>query len=30
VDPPAMAIVLVMIVVGVLSLLGVIPNGGYL
>ena len=30
VDPPAMAIVLVMLLVGVLSLLGFIPNGGYL
>ncbi len=30
VDPPAMAITLVMLAVGVLSLLGVIPNAGYL
>jgi hypothetical protein len=30
VDPPAMAIVLVMFALGVLNLLGVIPNAGYL
>ncbi|MFB6176054.1 MAG: hypothetical protein ABEI99_02720 [Halobaculum sp.] len=30
VDPPAMAIVIVMFVVGVLFLLGVLPNDGYL
>lgn len=30
VDPPAMAIVLVMVLVGVLHLAGVIPNAGYL
>ena len=30
VDPPAMAIVIVMLLVGVLFLLGVLPNGGYL
>jgi hypothetical protein len=30
VDPPAMAIFLVMLLVGILSLLGVIPNSGYL
>jgi hypothetical protein len=30
VDPPAMAIALVMLVVGVLALLGVLPNSGYL
>ncbi|MWG36273.1 hypothetical protein [Halomarina oriensis] len=30
VDPPAMAIVLVMLLLGVLALLGVIPNAGYL
>jgi hypothetical protein len=30
VDPPAMAITLVMLVIGVLYLLGVVPNAGYL
>ncbi|MFB6205348.1 MAG: hypothetical protein ABEJ05_02310, partial [Haloglomus sp.] len=30
VDPPAMAITIVMFIVGVLFLLGVIPNAGYL
>jgi hypothetical protein len=30
VDPPAMAIALVMLVVGVLAITGVIPTAGYL
>jgi formate hydrogenlyase subunit 3/multisubunit Na+/H+ antiporter MnhD subunit len=30
VDPPAMAIVIVMLIVGVLYLVGVVPNPGYL
>jgi len=30
VDPPAMAIAIMMVIVGILSLAGVLPNGGYL
>jgi hypothetical protein len=30
VDPPAMAIVIVMLLIGVLYLVGAIPNAGYL
>jgi hypothetical protein len=30
VDPPAMAIAIMMLIVGILAILGILPNAGYL